>query len=103
MVSKRRRDSVGGGVVAECLRDLRKPARFQWGRGSTIHFPLMGPFYIFWIFKRGGRAPPGSATVLVGVGLIMSFEVFGCEFGQVPYLRVFRTVLFRLLDRVCVL
>ena len=53
MVSKRRRDySVGGGVVAECLRNLRKPARFQWGRGSTIHFPLMGPFYIFGIFKR---------------------------------------------------
>ena len=45
--------SVGGGVVAEFLRDLRKPARFQWGRGSTIHFPLMGPFYIFGIFKRG--------------------------------------------------
>ena len=71
MVSKRRRDSVGGGgnfrsspeadaiqwggggVVAEFWRNLRKPARFQWGRGSTIHFPLMGPFYIFGIFKRG--------------------------------------------------
>ena len=43
----------GGGVVAEFLRDLRKPARFQWGRGSTIHFPVMGPFYIFCIFKMG--------------------------------------------------
>ena len=53
MVSKRRRDSVSeGGVVAEFLRYLRKAARFQWGRGSTIHFPLMGPFYIFGIFKR---------------------------------------------------
>ena len=71
----------GGGVVAEFLPDLRKPARFQWGRGSTIHFPLMGPFYIFGIFKRGDpllhfcdfqkegaraprapRPPPESAT-----------------------------------------
>ena len=48
-----RRDSVGGGVVAEIFCDLRKPARFQWGRGSTIHFPLMGSFYIFLILKRG--------------------------------------------------
>ena len=43
----------GEGVVAEFLRNLRKPARFQWGRGSTIHFSLMGPFYIFGVFKRG--------------------------------------------------
>ena len=43
----------GGGGSSRILRNLRKPARFQWGRGSTIHFPLMGPFYIFGIFKRG--------------------------------------------------
>ena len=39
--------------MAEFLRNLRKPMRFQWGRGSTIHFQLMGPFYIFGLFKRG--------------------------------------------------
>ena len=79
----------GGGVVAEFLRDLRKPARFQWGRGSTIHFSFMGPFYIFGIlkmeapffnlgifkrggtlfyifgiFKRGGPGPPGPPPEL---------------------------------------
>ena len=36
MVSERRRDSVGGGS----------------SRIFTMHFPLMGPFYIFGIFKR---------------------------------------------------
>ena len=42
-----------GGVVAEIFGRLRESPRFQWGKGSTMHFSLMGPFYIFGIFKRG--------------------------------------------------
>ena len=38
MISKSRRDSVGGGVVAvaECFRGLRKPTRFSGGGGSRV-------------------------------------------------------------------
>ena len=72
MISGSRRDSVGGGgVVAEIFSDLRKPSRFSGGGvvaevfrdlqtparfsggGSTVHFPLMGPFFIYYLFKRG--------------------------------------------------
>ena len=54
VVSGSRRDSVGGGVVAEFFRGLQKqPARFS--------VPLMGPFYIF---RLSQRPPPESATVL---------------------------------------
>ena len=35
MVSERRRDSVGGGLVAAFFRGLRTPTRFSgWGGGS---------------------------------------------------------------------
>ena len=57
MISKSRRDSVGG-VVAECFRDLQEPTRFSGGGGSTRNFPLMGPFYIFRLSQRGA-GPPG--------------------------------------------
>ena len=33
-----RRDSVGGGVVAEIFSDLRKPSRFSGGGGSSRNF-----------------------------------------------------------------
>ena len=35
MVSEGRRDSVGGGVVAEFVRGLRRPTRFSGGGGSS--------------------------------------------------------------------
>ena len=35
MISGSRRDSVGGGVVAEFIRDLGKPTRFSGGGGSS--------------------------------------------------------------------
>ena len=39
MVSRSRRDSVGGGgVVAEFFRDLHEPTRFSGGGGSTRIF-----------------------------------------------------------------
>ena len=58
MISKSRRDSVGGGgVVAEFFADLQKPTRFSGGGGRTIHFPKMGPFYIFRLSQRGGPGP----------------------------------------------
>ena len=47
MVSKSRRDSVGGGVVVV----------------STMNFPVMGPFYIFSL----SRKIHGSATASVSV------------------------------------
>ena len=50
--------------------------------------------------------PVNFRGVLVGVGsnnIIRSRISFGRDFGQVPYLRVFRCVPFRLLDRVCCL
>ena len=49
----------GGGVVAEFFCRLRKPTRFSGGGGSTMNFPLMGPFYMFRLSQRGG---PESAT-----------------------------------------
>ena len=58
MVSGSRRDSVGGGVVAEFFRGLKKPTRFSGGRGSSRIFPLKGPFYIFSLSQRGGPGPP---------------------------------------------
>ena len=42
-----------GGVVAEFFRGLQKPAPFGGGGGSTMDFPLMGPFYIFKLFPPG--------------------------------------------------
>ena len=48
----------GGGVVAEFVRGLQKPARFSGG-GSTRNVPLVGPFYIFRLSQRGGPGPPG--------------------------------------------
>ena len=86
MISKNLCDSVGGGgssrifslsqkasaiqwVVASILRGLQKPTRFGEGGGSSAefffsvtskpHFPLMGPFYIFFLSRRGGAGPPG--------------------------------------------
>ena len=60
-----RRDSVGGGVVAEFFRGFRKPTRFSGGvvaeffrRLYNSRRDLMGPFYIFWHSRRGTRAPP---------------------------------------------
>ena len=38
MISGSRRDSVGGGVVAEIFSDLRKPSRFSGGGGSSRNF-----------------------------------------------------------------
>ena len=64
-----RRDSVGGGVVAEFFFSVASESRrdFQWGGGSTRNFPLVGLFYIFRLSQRGARAPrpppPESATV----------------------------------------
>ena len=77
----------GGGVVAEIFRDLKKPIAIQWGGSSRKfpwspkayairlgggssaefvfsvtskrHFPLMGPFYIFLLSRRGGPGPLG--------------------------------------------
>ena len=80
----------GGGVVAEFFRDLQKPMRFSGGgvvaemfrdliKGgrsaefffsvtSKRHFPLMGPFYIFYFPEGGGPGPlgppPESATAI---------------------------------------
>ena len=34
-----------------------KAGVIQWGGGSTMNFPLMGPFYIFRLSQRGDRAP----------------------------------------------
>ena len=49
----------GGGSSRNFLSSPEAVA-IQWGGGgSTIHFSLMGPFYIFGIFKRGGPGPPG--------------------------------------------
>ena len=49
-----RRDSVGGGgVVAGIFCRLQTASRLFSGGGSTIHFSLMGPFYIFLVLKRG--------------------------------------------------
>ena len=42
MVSKSRRDSVGG-VVAELFHGLQKPARFTGGGEGTMDFSFMGP------------------------------------------------------------
>ena len=39
MISRSRRDSVGGGVVAEFVRHLQKPTRFGGGGGSSSIFP----------------------------------------------------------------
>ena len=39
MVSKSRRDSVGGGGVAEFSRGLQKSTRFSGGGGSSRIFP----------------------------------------------------------------
>ena len=63
---------MGGGVVAEFFRDLRKPTRFS-GEGVVAEFfrglhtfSVNGPFYIFrGAQRRGARAPPGSATGIV--------------------------------------
>ena len=41
-----RRDSVGGGVVAEFSVGSKR-RRDSVGGGSTMNFPLMGPFYMF--------------------------------------------------------
>ena len=77
---------MGGGVVAGVFRDLQKPTLFSGGGSAEIfrglqkqtrfsgggggssrnffsvaskhNFPLMGPFYIFRLSQRGGRAPP---------------------------------------------
>ena len=38
MISRSRRDSVGG-VVAEFFRDLQEPTRFSGGGGSGRIFP----------------------------------------------------------------
>ena len=38
MISRSRRDSVGG-VVAGFVRDLQKPTRFSGGGGSSRIFP----------------------------------------------------------------
>ena len=64
------------GVVAEIFRALQKPTPFGGGGGSTEEFffsvtskrilPLMGPFYIVLLSRRGGPRgpgpPPESAT-----------------------------------------
>ena len=84
---------MGGGVVAEIFRDLQNPMRFSGGGGgssrnfpwspktyairgggssaefffsvtSERYFPLMGPFYIFLLSRRGAWAPPESATAI---------------------------------------
>ena len=39
MIFKSRRDSVGGGVVAEFFRGLLEPTRFSGGGGSSAIFP----------------------------------------------------------------
>ena len=52
MISGSRRDSVGGGSSRNILRSPEAVA-IQWGGGSTVHFPLMGPFFIYYLFKRG--------------------------------------------------
>ena len=85
-----RRDSVGGGGAGGSSRIFPwspKADAFQWGGGSSTiffrglhefsvngalfsvvstNFQLMGPFYIFRVAQRGGRAPwappPESAT-----------------------------------------
>ena len=54
MVSKSLCGSVGGGVVAELCRDLKKKYAIRWGGGSSAeflfsvtskrNFTLMGPF-----------------------------------------------------------
>ena len=36
MISRNRRDSVGGGVVAEFFRDLREPTWFSGGGGGGV-------------------------------------------------------------------
>ena len=38
MISRSRRDSVGGGVVAEFVRDLQEPTRFSGGGGVVAEF-----------------------------------------------------------------
>ena len=73
MISGSRRDSVGGGGSSRNFLWSPNGVAIQWGGGgtriffsviskrrrdsvgggSTIHFSLMGPFYIFFIFKRG--------------------------------------------------
>ena len=60
MVSKNRRDSVGGGVVAEFFRRLINPTRFSGG-GVVPGIALLH----FGSFEKGGPGPlppPESAT-----------------------------------------
>ena len=38
MISRSRRDSVGGGVVAEFVRDPQEPTRFSVGGGVAAGF-----------------------------------------------------------------
>ena len=60
----------GGGVVAEIFRGLQNQTQFSGGGGdssaefcfsvaSKHNFPLMGPFYIVFISRKGGPGPPG--------------------------------------------
>ena len=65
----------GGGVVAEIFRGLQKPARFQWERGSTIHFPLMGPLYIFGLFKGGGPGIGHCTIIYIAINMISMFNI----------------------------
>ena len=60
VVSKSQHDS-GGGVVAEFFPPLSSKndaTRFSGGGGSARNFPLMGPFYIFFLSQRGGARAP---------------------------------------------
>ena len=59
-----------GGGNSSIFPWSQRAVAIQWGvgGGSTRHFPLMGPFYIFRLSKRGGGnspttpPPPESAT-----------------------------------------
>ena len=68
----------GGGVVART---------FFFSVVSKRHFPLMGPFWIFFTFPKGGApwAPPESATVPDLPLFTFSVEIFFTFTGPVIF------------------
>ena len=53
-----RRDSVGGGSSRIFPWSPKTDATLFSGGGSARNFPLMGPFYIFSLSRRGGGPGP---------------------------------------------
>ena len=64
-----------GGGSRIFFRGLPKPTRFSVGGGSsTMNVPLMGPFYIFRLSRRGARAPghpPLNRPLLMSTWTVM--------------------------------